>query len=197
MNFTFLEVTSSDMLEKVFAFRYKIFVEMFPKYLQMHPLTDEKEHDKYDPYAVHFVALDEGGEVCATVRFIHNSPIGYPTENDMTFNNKKFERDKLGEMSRIFIDAKYRNIKTTKIIMQEVKKFMYYKMTNLGIEYTYGALEKNFIRLLKIYKISYCTLTDEQQHKYLGLRYPCILYTEQLGIDNPELIINMDNKYVK
>jgi len=188
MNFTFLEVTNCDMLEKVFEFRYKIFLEMFPEYLQTYSLANEKEHDKYDPYSIHFAALDKDDEVCATVRLIYNSPIGYPTENGMIFDKDIFERDKLGEMSRIFVDSKYRSIKTTKIIIQEVKKFMYTKMMKLGIEYTYGSLETNFLRLLRIYKMCYTTIGRGQKHGYFGLRYPCILYTKQLGTDNPELI---------
>jgi len=188
MNFTFLEAQSDDMLKKVFAFRYKIFLEMFPEYLQEHSLPNNKECDKYDSYSIHFTALDEDGEVCATVRLIHNSPLGYPTENGMVFNHEMFERDKLGELSRIFVDPKYRSIQTTKIIIQEVKKFMYLRMMKLGIEYTYGSMEKNFLRLLDIYKMHYNTLSEKQEHGYFGSRYPCILYTKQLGLDNPELI---------
>ncbi|MFA6138901.1 MAG: GNAT family N-acyltransferase [Sulfurimonas sp.] len=188
MKFKFLEVQESDMLEKIFAFRYKIFLEIYPEYLQSIGFLDGKEHDKYDPYSLHFAALDDDGEICATVRLIYNSPFGYPTENSMTFDTCLFEREKLGEMSRIFVDAKYRNMQTTKIIIQEVKKFMHYKMIQLGIEYTYGSLEKNFLRLLRIYKMSYNTIGKEQMHGYFGSRYPCILYTKQLGIDNPELM---------
>ncbi|MGZ8545785.1 MAG: GNAT family N-acyltransferase, partial [Sulfuricurvum sp.] len=115
MNFTFLEVEDSDLLEKVFAFRYKILLEIYPEYIEASNLLDNKEYDKYDTYSVHFAALDKENEVCATVRLIYNSPLGYPTENSMTFDNSMFERDKLGEMSRIFVDAKYRSMQTTKI----------------------------------------------------------------------------------
>jgi N-acyl-L-homoserine lactone synthetase len=188
MNFTFLEVKSSDMLEDVFAFRYKILLEIYPEYLQKSGFLDNKEYDKYDPYSVHFVALDRDGDICATVRLIHNSPLGYPTENSMIFDNSMFERTKLGEMSRIFVAAKYRNIKTTKGIIQEVKKFMYTKMIKLGILYTYGSLEESFLRLLRIYKMNYHTIGEKQKHEYFGLRYPSILYTQQLGYDNPEIV---------
>ena len=188
MDFTFLEVNDSELLEKVFAFRYKVFLEIYPEYLKKSGFTDDKEYDKYDPYSTHFVALDENNEVCATIRLIYNSPLGYPTENNMTFDRDMFERDKLGEMSRIFIDTKHRNIKTTNIIMQGLKKLMYVKLMSLGIEYTYGTLEKSFLRLLKIYKMNYSTITKEQMYENIGLRYPSVLHTKQLGIDNPELI---------
>jgi len=188
MNFTFLEVNSSDMLEKVFEFRYKILLEIYPEYLQKSGFSDNKEYDKYDPYSVHFVALDNDGNICATVRLIHNSPLGYPTENSMTFDNSMFDRAKVGEMSRIFVDVKYRNIDTTKAIIQELKKFMYTKMMKLGILYTYGSLEISFLRLLKICKMNYHTIGEKQKHEYFGLRYPSILYTKQFGEDNPEIV---------
>ncbi|WP_310441516.1 GNAT family N-acyltransferase [Sulfurimonas sp.] len=188
MNFTFLEVKESDLLEKVFAFRYKILLEIYPEYLQESKLLDDKESDKYDPYSAHFAALNEDGEVCATVRLIYNSPLGYPTENSMTFDSSMFERNRLGEMSRIFVDARYRSIQTTKIIMHEFKKLMYIKMMRIGVEYTYGSLEENFLKLLGIYKINYITIGKKQEHGSFGFRYPSILYTKQLGIDNPEII---------
>ncbi len=194
MNFTFLEVKDNNLLEKVFAFRYKIFLETYPDYLQKSDFPNDKEYDKYDQYSVHFAVLDSNSEICATVRLIHNSLAGYPTENSMIFDNSMFNNDKIGEMSRIFIDTKCRSIKTTKIIIHEVKKFMYIKMMTLGIEYTYGTLEASFLRLLRMYKMNYNTIGEEQMYKNIGLRYPTILYTEQLGTDNPELIELWENK---
>lgn len=187
-NFTFLEVSDKKLLDKVYEFRYKILEEVYPEYLKTTGLKNEKEHDVYDPYAAHFAGLNKDGEVCATVRLIYNSPIGYPTENNAKFDNSMFKREKLGEMSRIFVDKKYRNIKTTKVIIEAVKRYMYVKMMQEGIEYTYGHLEKSFIRLLKIYKMPYHSVGEEQEHPEIGVRYPCILYTEELGKVNPELI---------
>lgn len=184
----------TELLERVFAFRYKILSEIYPKYLEISGFTDAKEHDKYDKYSVHFAALDEDGEVCATVRLIHHSPIGYPTENGMKFDNSMFERDRLGEMSRIFVDAKCRNMKITMSIMNGLKKLMYHKLRELGIEYTYGSLEESFLRLLKIYKINYQTIGEKQKHDSFGLRYPSILSTERLGMDNAEIVgLNRSN----
>ena len=188
INFTFLEVTDKELLDKVFAFRYKILMEIYPEYVRKLGITDAKEYDKYDPYAIHFAAIDKEGEVCATVRLIYHSPVGYPTESSTQFDNSMFERDKLGEMSRIFVDAYYRDMKTTKIIINEFIKLLYLKMMQEGIEYTYGYLEESFLRLLKIYKMPYHSIGKKQRHGDFGLRYPCILYTKELGRANPELI---------
>ncbi len=187
MNFNFLEVTDSNLLKKVFEFRYEIFLEIYPEYLQSLKLGSKEEQDKYDRYAIHYAALDENNEICATVRLIYNSPFGYPTENYMKVDNDNFERDKLGEISRIFIDPKYRRISTSKVIIYNFIEMIYEKMLLLGIEYTYGSLESNFLRLLRIYKFNYITIGDEQVHKYFGLRYPCILHTDQITLKNKSL----------
>jgi len=99
MDFIFLEVTDKDMLEKVFAFRYKVICEtkIFQEYVSENSFENNKESDMFDPYSVQFAVLDEGKNICATVRLIYNSPHGYPTENNMKFDKKSFERDKLGE----------------------------------------------------------------------------------------------------
>ena len=189
MNFKFLEVNDDDLLKKVFEFRYNIFLEIYPDYLKNLNLQEEQEQDKYDPFSVHFVALNKDGEICATVRLIHSSPLGYPTENYMKTDSDSFEREKLGELSRIFIDSKYRKLRTTKFIIHGLIKLIYIKMIQLGVEYTYGSLESSFLRLLKIYKLNYVTIGEEQMHKYFGLRHPCILHTKQLALDNPQFDI--------
>ncbi len=189
MNFTFLEVTNSELLEKVFAFRYKIITEseIFDGYVRETEFPNNKESDKFDPFSIHFVALNENAKVCATVRLIHHCPYKYPTEK-MIFNTSKFKREKLGEISRIFIHPECRDLKTTKEIIDNFKKLLYAKLMDLDIEYTYGALKSNLIRLLKIFKMCYEELSEMQMLGSMGLRYPCILYTKRLGDDNPELV---------
>ena len=197
MDFTFLEVNDSELLEKVFAFRYKVITtsEMFKDYVIDKNFINNKESDLYDPYSIHFVALNHNKDICANIRLIYNCPHGYPTENCMIFDKDKFERDKLGELSRIFIDKEYRDIATTKEILFNFSKLVYVKMKELGIEYTYGAVEASFIRLLRISKMHYETLGKKQLHGKMGFRYPCILYTKRLGDDNPELIELWEKKY--
>lgn len=196
-SFSFLEVTDGAMLDKVFEFRYKVLRDskIFQDYFYEIESLDCKEHDKYDPYSVNFVAVNQDGEVSATIRLIHHSPFGYPTENDMSFDHEMFDRDKLGEMSRIFVDAQYRSINTTKMIMQGLKNLMYTKLMQLGIEYTYGALEPRFVRLLKMYNICYEVIGEKQMHGKMGLRFPCILYTKRLGDDNPDIVALWAKQY--
>ena len=199
MNFDFLEVTDREMIEDVFKFRYQVISEtkIFHDYFIDNNFTDNKESDMYDDYSAHFVALNSENNICATVRLIYNSPLGYPTENCMVFDNTSFDRDKLGEISRIFIDKKYRDMKNTKIIIENLKKLLCSKMLKLGIKYSYGALEPRFIRLLDMYKMHYEIIGEKQLHGKMGLRYPAIMYTNQLLSDNPKCAKTLKENYVK
>jgi N-acyl-L-homoserine lactone synthetase len=179
--FRFLEVTDEAMLKKVFAFRYRIFLETFPEYMKTVNFENELESDKYDAYALHFVVVDKEDNICGNIRLIHHSPIGYPTEYSASFDNSIFVRDRLGELSRIFIDAKCRNMKTSKAIINTFKEPVYLRLKELGIDYSYGLLEEKFLRLLRIYGLDYHPIGQLQQVGLFGNRYPCILYTKELG----------------
>jgi len=65
----------------------------------------------------------------------------------------------------------------------------------LGLKHTYGSLDASLLRLLNIYKMRYTVIGEKQIHKFMCTRYPCILYTEHLGDDNPEFIKIWKEKY--
>ena len=67
-------------------------------------------------------------------------------------------------------------------------------MIELNIEYSYGALEKPFFRLLRILKMPYEIIGTEQIHGG-RMRYPSILYTNKLLEENKDFYeILMDVK---
>jgi N-acyl-L-homoserine lactone synthetase len=190
MSYQFIEVTSEKELEKVYAFRYQIVCEK----LGVDELDNcefGRETDEYDAYSEHFAAFDENDEVVACTRLIHHSPLGYPTDNNMKtdIDKKQFEVDKFAELSRIFIASHLRNLKDTRSLIEGLKVIGYNKMAALGIEYTYGALEKPFLRLLNMYKLPYKAIGEEQH--YITPRYPCLLYTHELEAVNPKLLVLM------
>jgi len=178
--FRCIEVTDEEMLKKVFAFRYKIILESRPEYIKAGNFKNKLESDKYDAYSLHFVVLDKEDNICGNIRLVYNSPIGYPTENNANFDKSQFEKDKLGEFSRIFINKKCRSMKTSKVIINSFKETVYKKLKEFGIEYTYGLLEENFLRLLKIYGLDFHPIGPLQKVGLIGERYPCVLYTKEV-----------------
>jgi N-acyl-L-homoserine lactone synthetase len=178
-------VDSPELLEEVFSFRYKV------AYEELNRISANKRKqdiDVYDRYSIHFAAFDNRGKICATTRFIVNSPIGYPTENNLQFelNAKKKERDKFSEISRIFISKEVRGIKNTKIIIDNFIELIYAYIKLYQVEYIYGALEITFLRLLQILKINYQVIGEGAE--YSGFRYPCLLMVEDLVQDNTRLL---------
>jgi len=186
MSYQFIEVNSKEQLEKVFAFRFEIVCEKLGVN-ELDYCEFGRETDEYDAYSVHFAAFDEADEVVACVRLIHHSPVGYPMTNNMEYDTAiwNFNPEHLGEFSRIFVSPKLRSIEKLKPLFSSLKIIVYSKMKDLKINYTFGALEKPFFRLLKILHFPYRRIGDIQT--YIGQRYPCIMYTDELSTTNPEL----------
>lgn len=189
MEFKFVEVQNQALLDRVFRFRYEVSCE--EKHIfDPNDFPEGLERDRFDDYSDQFAVLDASGDVCATVRLVHHSSIGYPMEEYLEFDRSghDFDPERLAELSRIFIHAKYRNMRDTKTIIQGlIEKMIYDKIKGYGISYCYGTLEQSFIKLLNIFKVPYVAI-GEGQLRYGAVRYPCIMYTEALEAKNPGLL---------
>ncbi len=186
MKYHFLHVKNKEILDKVHRFRYKV---MHKELGWIKSNSNNKENDAYDDFCEQFAILNSNGEICCTVRLIHHSPIGYPTEKflDLTQPQYQFDRDKLAEMSRIFIDPKHRNMRETKIFLITLaKSLVYEKMKEHGIEYCYGMMEKKFIKLVNMFKIPYQAIGELQQD-YDKFKHPSMMLVKELEKLNPQL----------
>jgi len=187
MSYQFIEVSSKEHLDKVFAFRYEVLNEKEETRVFLKDCKDGRETDEYDAYSVHFAAFDTAGEIVAYFRFIHHSSIGYPMTKYIQYDKEvwHFDPQFLGELSRIFVIPRLRSIPNLKPLFDSLKVVVFTKMEELDISYTFGALEKSFFRLLRILHFPYHRIGDLQP--YFGSRYPAILYTDELRSANPEL----------
>ncbi len=184
--FNFICVTTQEILEKVHRFRYKI---MHEELGWIEANSTKKERDAYDDYSDHFAVLNSDDEICCTTRLIHHSPIGYPTERflDLQQPQYQYERNKLAELSRIFIGKKYRNMRETKLFISTIAKTLAYeKMKKHEIEYCYGMLEPRFLKLVNMFKIPYKPISVIVQD-YNKLKFPSILHVRELEEQNPQL----------
>ena len=113
-NITFLVVEDDpEILNRIYKLRYQIYVEEFGfERKEDHP--NGYETDIYDSHSVHFAAInDDTGEVIATMRVILNSDVGLPVTNieEVSFVGPKEILDKIVEVSRFAVDARYRRRK--------------------------------------------------------------------------------------
>jgi N-acyl-L-homoserine lactone synthetase len=182
--FTFQVVDTSELLEKTYRFRYEIAHDELDR---IESNDNKIETDEYDKYSIHFVALDNDGNICATVRGIFNSPIGYPTPKNLSTKLSIYENsDKnFAELSRIFIAKDVRTIKNSSYIIKNFLKLISYYIELYDVDYIYGGLEKSFIKLLHIMKVKFHVIGEASE--YYGTRYPTVLVWEELVKDNPEL----------
>jgi len=186
MKYRFIHVKNQETLEKVHRFRYRV---MHEELGWIKSCKEGKETDAYDEFCEQFAILNSNDEICCTVRLIHNSPIGYPTERflDLTQPQYQYDRDKLAEMSRIFIDPKHRNMRETKIFLIALaKSLVYEKMKEYGIQYCYGMMEEKFIKLVNMFKIPYQAIGELKQD-YDKFKHPSMMFVKELEKLNPQL----------
>jgi len=113
ISFRFLKVDSPDLLEKVFHLRYQVYCHEC-KFLNPDDYPYELEIDQYDPYSIHFAAIDQDDTVVGTIRLIKNcAPVPLPIEvhcNPIIENNGLI-RDKIAEISRLVVSKDFRRRK--------------------------------------------------------------------------------------
>ncbi len=77
--YTFLSAESREDLEKVLRLRYQVYCAE----LGLLPENQSGlERDKYDDYAISFLAVDENDRAVGTIRLVHNNPQGLPMDSD-------------------------------------------------------------------------------------------------------------------
>ena len=186
--FYFKEIDYDDeIMEIVYKFRCKILCEEL-KFFNAKDYPNNKEIDKYDKYAKHYVAYDNNSLIAYT-RFIYHSPYGYPMTEHMKIDEKykNLDANKISEISRVFIKKEYRNYKNSKTILKSfMNNFIYPKAKKERIEYFFSALQKNFLLFLIRIKFPFKIIGEEQI--YGGKRYPTILNIKDYEIKNPEIL---------
>ncbi len=192
--FSFAAAKDGELLTKVYRFRYAIACEELGVY-KKEDLPDGLEKDEYDNYCEHFAVLDESGEVAASIRFVHHSPIGYPTQNAFDLNLKKLglNEDNAGELSRIFIRADCRGMKESREIFRLMKKNIFMHAFNLGVEFTLGSVEKRFYLLLRRFGFPYEIIGNGKIYAKKE-RFPVLLSTKECIEANKKLFDGLENR---
>lgn len=107
--FRFKEVDSDDLLKQVFRLRFEVYAREFG-FENPHDFPDKLEKDEYDDCSVHFVALNDQGEVIGTVRMILDSQKGFPVEHAARITDFKDKPDSahITEVSRLAVSKTMR-----------------------------------------------------------------------------------------
>jgi ubiquinone/menaquinone biosynthesis C-methylase UbiE/N-acyl-L-homoserine lactone synthetase len=77
--YRFLSAETREDLEKVWRLRYQVYC------IELGDVPENQsglERDKYDDYAISFLAVDENDGAVGTIRLVHNNPKGFPMDSD-------------------------------------------------------------------------------------------------------------------
>ncbi|MDY6971735.1 MAG: PEP-CTERM/exosortase system-associated acyltransferase [Thermodesulfobacteriota bacterium] len=111
--FKFVQADSEDLRAAIYRLRYKVYVEEFGfERPEDHP--GGIETDAYEPYSIHFAALNENQEIIGTLRLVLNSEKGFPIEHAVrriNFIGKRPHPDRIAEISRLAVSKDYRRRK--------------------------------------------------------------------------------------
>jgi len=107
--FRFSEATTEEQRKKIFRLRYEVYALEFG-FENPYDFPDKLERDIYDPYSVHFIALNDDDDIIGTVRMILNSEKGFPVEHASDINNfiNKPSPEMITEVSRLAVSKMLR-----------------------------------------------------------------------------------------
>lgn len=145
------------------------------KYLKIDNNSMSTESDKYDPFSVHFVAIDNNHEVLGACRLIMNSRIGFPIEE--TFNIRHdFKSTEVAEMSRFIIVEKARSLN----LAEGLFKVCFDYAISRGITHWFAILESDLMSNYKEkYGFPFIQLGEMKQHMG-GVTGPYLLNLETM-----------------
>jgi len=111
-----LRLTDEKELVRLFAFRYRVFVEelgwMARKDRGTHVLVDEFDRD-----AINYAAYDRDGQIVGSVRAVPDGPLGLPLERCQVLDG--YRRDKrLVELSRLAVAPAWRGTPLAATLMK-------------------------------------------------------------------------------
>lgn len=206
--FRFVVADTEKLKNAVYRLRYQVYVEELgfekPEFYSY-----ECEKDKYDPYSIHFAAINEQEEVVGTVRLILNSQEGLPVKSVAISHFLKNEPQdfKVAEISRLAILKSCRTISGDYLCSDRSKvtgrfkirrkfplitiglyRIMYQTSKEVGITRWYMISEAKLFRIIKIYGFVFHSVGDEID--YHGLRTPYLgiisEFEQNLSRENPD-----------
>lgn len=109
--FRFFKSDTPELLNEIYRLRFKVYCEEL-NFLNPANYPDGLEIDEYDPYSIHFAAIDHEDEVIGTIRLIKGADIPFPIEVhcrlNVKINGNGLHRKNLVEISRLAVSKKYR-----------------------------------------------------------------------------------------
>lgn len=184
--FIFRLVESQEHIRQVYRLRYQVYCNECG-FITKEEYPEEMERDKYDSYALHFVAEDPQG-IIGTARLVLDNPHGFPFEercsDNLNFDVTTVDRRQLAEISRLIISKNYRRRRDdglyyspdyVDIKVEEPKerlnrirpmafgiyREMYQECKRRGITHWFAIMEKSLWLLLRMHNFVFNPIGEE------------------------------------
>lgn len=196
--FTFKRVDSEELLKEIYQLRYEVYCQEC-HFLEASDYPRRLEIDEYDPFSVHFAAINHGNEVIGTVRLVLPNTLGFPMEKrcKLDIDPSELPRKKIAEISRLAVSKKYRRRvddelygtesylsvdpwerRKYPIVVLGLYRAMYQESKKLGLVLWYAAMEKKLWRALRLYGIHFTKVGEEID--YYGPVAPYLGFIKEL-----------------
>lgn len=178
----FRQVSDQEELNAVFRLRYEVYC-LEKKYLDSNNYNGY-ERDKYDDYAVNFLALetDDNHHLLGCFRLIPNNPYGFPCELHYNLNFKADKRDRTAELSRMIVAPCARSM--WRHVLMGLSKEVYIYNTENNILYNYAAMDYLLIVALQRMKLPFKIIGESGS--YMGETIPSVLDMVELEKTLPQ-----------
>ena len=99
------EAKTKEELEQVYHLRWEVYGG--EGYIDPSKYPDQKLHDKYDSHSTIFLAIKKR-KLIGTIRVVHCSEMGFPTENAFNILDFPFSREEAVEISKLCATKRFR-----------------------------------------------------------------------------------------
>lgn len=173
--FKVLIAKDQALKEAIYKQRYEVFCREYG-YLNPDNYPDGLETDPFDAYCEHIAAFDRTGNMVGSIRMLHHSPIGYPTQISYDIGDylTPYDPSTISELSRIIIAPGYRGFASARMILLSAYQPIFRRSRELGIKVWVGNFERRFIRLLGLLGLQF-TVIGKGVHHHNKLRLPAVL----------------------
>ncbi len=148
-NTQYFYTQDSQTLEKIYNLRYHIYC-LKKNFLPKENYPNQQETDHFDPYALHFVALDKNKAI-ATVRLIKKSALGLPMNEHCTNivipkEHRPQSEQSIAEISRLCVKKMPHHSRSETTF--KLYRAMYHESKKQNITHWATAMEPSLLRLL-------------------------------------------------
>ncbi len=143
-------------MHEIYRFRYRIFCEEIHM-LDPKNYPDGEEKDEYDPFAEHFMILDDKNDIVGTFRLVLNNPLGFPGLNHMHLESllETYDADRLAEFSRIAIAKNHRGLRNMISLVKLLLKRGCIYLKRKKIDFVFFAVEDAFYRIIMMTRLPF------------------------------------------